>query len=1170
MVLYDKAALAEKLGRKVANYIEILLTPESEEEDVRAALEKLMKVDLEKLSLKYGNEPPEILVAAAVGFLRLKGGIADSAGTVAVDNFNEAISLEPELDNDILFRQDFLYKLVKAGADLGDAALQAVLCDLYVGDVVAPGLGAKFESDGMTLDQLRAAINALAEQAGSSNDVKQALDIAGISPDQLLSELDWVPYGDNGFAKARRFAQEGRTLRSEGKDATAAQAFFRSALYGNAESAKAYAALTTDLFKLRDRKAELKANKIFKRTLNKAERAGRSGEPDEKISSLFERSELLEHPGAILTRAELLKKTRSPGEVLELLERAADKGDYTAELTAADYYSKYDNFNFDKMMRFLFEGLVNPGSWYAFGKTRVPFNLLAQDHNEKAYEKLGELLAGLCYERDMIDELEELSEPGAIKTPELTEEQQKAVFMWFLCDPGSDERREVLARFYATGFGTEKDYWRATEIRKELCEKYEAKAADNAAKAELVIETAEPDEETRSRSEAAEESEAAETLPGTAGEETPAAEAEEAADTSDTAEAEGTADTAEEAETAEMGKSEGSGAEVTTESTAEVKTEPGAQTETEPVTNNGTDDENLPGSRDELFNIDSIDDDADEAEYLPFEAFYTYALHLITAEGAERDTERGVKLLKLIPEKSPWSRKASKLLALTETKTSELLRLGAVFHKEGNDGAMCKIYEAAEKLGDPVAARVLGRFYSLPENGADNDAALRHFGIGAARGDIQSMYFAGAACQEAGDYSKAYEFYKNCAENLEKAESEDDKAVCARAMRDNAELYYSGALTGEKNVPKYLYWLDRAENSGFKLSDAAIDKRRAAENYFKPAQWQDIFDESMSDPDEGYREWAAKTCAERKVSAAQEEYGVILYKKYRQSDRSDSSGNAGSAKNGRSAYAQLKTPALSSPRAQYYTACALYVGAGCEPDIDAAERMLPHESEFGDPEQLRHEISGMAAYVKAGELAERKPEEAAELLKKADAEFTAVFEKYGRDNVRFELAELLIRAYGVPDKFSPEELNSLWRRGYEYLLGGYQKDGRCTSQIDAYSAGRICEIARMYDDDNALSWFEIASARDDAAAQYGAGSIYLARAKNEENGKIVDNDSFVKAKELILRAAMQENADAEFAMYAERLLFDVDTDEARLYLKRAAIHGNDQAREVCRELEIAF
>lgn len=1169
MVLYDKAALAEKLGRKVANYIEVLLTPESEEEDVRAALEKLMKVDLEKLSMKYGNEPPEILVAAAVGFLRLKGGIADSAGTVAVDNFNEAISLEPELDNDTLFRQDFLYKLVKAGADLGDAALQAVLCDLYVGDVVAPGLGARFESDGMTLEQLRAAINELAEQAGNSDDVKQALDIAGISPDQLLSELDWVPYEDNGFAKARRFAQEGRILRSEGKTNEAAQAFFKSALYGNAESAKAYAALTTDLFKPRNRKTELKANKIFKKTFNKAERAGRSGEPDEKIGSFFERSELLEHPGAILTRAELLKKTRSTGEVLELLERAADKGDYTAELTAADYYSKYDNFNFDKMMRFLFEGLVNPGSWYVFGKTRVPHNLLAQDYNAKAYEKMGELLGGLCYERDMIDELEELSEPGAIKTPELTEEQKKAVFMWFLCDPGSDERREVLARFYATGFGTEKDYWRATGIRRELCAKYEAKAEDNAAKAELIIETAEPDKENESRSEAA-ESEAAEIaangLPETAGE-TAGETAEETAEPLP-----GTAGTA--AETAELlpgterEKIAAPEAEETPD-TAEAE-QTGIEAGTGAAAENGPESEKLPESQAELFNIDSAEAETDEEEYIPFESFYTYALHLITAEGAERNTERGVKLLKLIPENSPWNRKASKLLALTETKTSELLRLGAVFHKEGNDGAMCKIYEAAEKLGDPVAARVLGRFYSLPENGADNDAALRHFGIGAARGDIQSMYFAGAACQEAGDYSKAYDFYKNCAENAEKAESEDDKAVCTRAMRDNAELYYSGALTGEKNVPKYLYWLDRAENSGFRLSDAAIDKRRAAENYFKPAQWQDIFDESRGDPDEGYREWAAKACAERKISAAQEEYGVILYKKYIQNNRNDNNGDAGSARNGRNAYAQLKTPSLSSPRAQYYTACALYVGAGCEPDIDAAERMLPPESEFGDPEQLRHEISGMAAYVKAGEIAERRPEEAAELLKKADAEFTAVFEKYGRENVRFELAELLIRAYGVPDEFSAEELNSLWKRGYDYLLGGYQKDARCTSQIDAYSAGRICEIARMYDADNALSWYEIASARDDAAAQYGAGAIYLARAKNEVSGKIVDNDSFAKAKDLILRAATKENADAEFAMYTERLLFDVDTDESRLYLKRAAIHGNDQARDVCRELEIAF
>ena len=117
MILFDKTALTEKLGRKTANCIDILLTPESEEADVRDALDKLMNTDIEKLSLKFGNEPPEILVAAAVGFLRLKGGDNSSAGTVAVDNINEAISIDPELDNDTVFRNDFIYELIKAKLD---------------------------------------------------------------------------------------------------------------------------------------------------------------------------------------------------------------------------------------------------------------------------------------------------------------------------------------------------------------------------------------------------------------------------------------------------------------------------------------------------------------------------------------------------------------------------------------------------------------------------------------------------------------------------------------------------------------------------------------------------------------------------------------------------------------------------------------------------------------------------------------------------------------------------------------------------------------------------------------------------------------------------------------------------------------------------------------------
>ena len=71
MILYDKAALAEKLGRKIADCIDVLLTPESGEREVRGALEKLMRLDNGKLAYKYGNEPSEILLASAVGFLRL-------------------------------------------------------------------------------------------------------------------------------------------------------------------------------------------------------------------------------------------------------------------------------------------------------------------------------------------------------------------------------------------------------------------------------------------------------------------------------------------------------------------------------------------------------------------------------------------------------------------------------------------------------------------------------------------------------------------------------------------------------------------------------------------------------------------------------------------------------------------------------------------------------------------------------------------------------------------------------------------------------------------------------------------------------------------------------------------------------------------------------------------
>ncbi len=1167
MILFDKTALTEKLGRKISNYIDVLLTPESGETDVKTALDKLMNVDIEKLSLKLGNEPAEILIAAAVGFLRLKGGENESAGTVAVDNINEAIGIDPDLDFDTVFRQDFIYELVRAGADQGDPALQAVLCDLYVGDVVSPGLGARFEQDGMTVEQLRNAIEDLLMRSETSDDVRQALGVAGISPKQLLDELDWQPYTENGYALARKYANEGRAARLCGKNDEAAAAFFRSALLGNVESAASYVALTSGLFAKRNRKAELKAYKRFEKTLKKAHREGENGVPDEEISELFDTEKLSGHPGAMRMRSFLLKTSRSQAETLALLENAADNGDRIAQIAAAEHYSAYDSFDFNKMMRFLFEGIVDPGNWYSFGNVRVPFSVISQEINSEVYEKLGELLEKLCYDRDMIDELEELSEQKELKIPALTEEHKLSVFMWFLCDAQSDPRRQVLARLYAAGFGTGEDRERAVSIYKDLCERY-APAAEQALTPDTPdgeIETSEPDdvdlEKTAEESDPVKEQEDAAAEDSAVEEAAPEADAltEEAADADSSAEEDAKITGNDLDEPAALPSEEGKIANDAVE-----ETNAGDSTQAEKA--DGPDD------GDEAYEAGSpAETFRDGPDFMPYESFYAYALYLITAEGEQRDTEQGKKLLKLIPADSRYYRKASRLLALTETRTSELLRLGAMFHKEGNDDAMLKIYDAAEKLGSPVAARVLGRYYSLPENGADNALALRHYSLGASRNDVQSMYFAGSTCQQTADYEEAFKYYSMCADAGENAEDPDDRNAGARAMKDNAELYYSGLLTGEKNVPRYLYWLERAENAGYKLSDASIDKRRAAENYFKPAQWQDVFTQAMVLPDgDGYKEWAVKTCAERRIPAALEEYGVILYKKQLKAMAENADAKPSGAVEKTGAYATLKTPALSSPRAQYYSACALYLGVGCEKDVKAAARILPPDNEFGDPEQLRHEIEGMDALRRAAEAGERHADEAAQLLKKADKEFTAVFDEYGRDNVRFELADILIRAYDVPDTFGEDELKDIWRRGYRYLLGGYRKDAKCTVQIDAYSAGRICEIAGLFEDDEALGWYTIGVNRGDGAARYGAGEIYLRRSRNAGNGKVTDRDALDKAKEMISKAAQLENAKAELAMYTERKLFEIEGDEARLYLKRAAIHGSREAADLCRELEIAF
>ena len=178
----------------------------------------------------------------------------------------------------------------------------------------------------------------------------------------------------------------------------------------------------------------------------------------------------------------------------------------------------------------------------------------------------------------------------------------------------------------------------------------------------------------------------------------------------------------------------------------------------------------------------------------------------------------------------------------------------------------------------------------------------------------------------------------------------------------------------------------------------------------------------------------------------------------------------------------------------------------------------------------------------------------------------------------FELSDVLIRAYGIPDEYEAEELRKLWRRGYSYLMAGYGKDPRCTSRVNAFSDARKCEIAALYSEDGenntdeALKWYLIA-AENSPAGQFGAGRIYIERSVARNGGqpaKVTDAEQFGKGLSLVMKAAAADDAGAELYIYNERRLLGVGGDEARLSLKRAAVHGNAEAGELCKELGIDY
>ena len=117
----------------------------------------------------------------------------------------------------------------------------ALLCDMYVGDVTAPGPKAHFESDGMTLEELEDAIEAVSNAAAGAEEDGEAVAVTGISPDQLKEELWWLPYEENGYALSRRYAVEGK-MALEGGDKEAAAKRFGEQVKELADPAKRAAA----------------------------------------------------------------------------------------------------------------------------------------------------------------------------------------------------------------------------------------------------------------------------------------------------------------------------------------------------------------------------------------------------------------------------------------------------------------------------------------------------------------------------------------------------------------------------------------------------------------------------------------------------------------------------------------------------------------------------------------------------------------------------------------------------------------------------------------------------------------------------------------------------------------------------------------------------------------
>ena len=120
------------------------------------------------------------------------------------------------------------------------------------------------------------------------------------------------------------------------------------------------------------------------------------------------------------------------------------------------------------------------------------------------------------------------------------------------------------------------------------------------------------------------------------------------------------------------------------------------------------------------------------------------------------------------------------------------------------------------------------------------------------------------------------------------------------------------------------------------------------------------------------------------------------------------------------------------------------------------------------------------------------------------------------------------------------------------------KAGDATAQLNL-GAAYDHAIGVKRDIDQALHWYQKAAEQGLAEAQFNLAHLLVA-----------EEISAVAAAEWMHRAAAQGMTDAEYLLgviYAEGIGVEMDSGKARLWLKKAAAKGHDEAQRMLKEMK---